>query len=103
MLSEYSDICNTALETLSQAKSGAKIIASCREFGENTPPHKEAREKYEQIVGKDKFLYTLGYKNGSESIEFELTELGHKGIVKASKAKMTTASAISVGEARGHG
>ena len=29
--------------------------------------------------------------------------LGHKEIVKASKAKMTTASAISVGEARGHG
>ena len=64
---------------------------------------KEAREKYEQIVGKDKFLYTLGYKNGSEPIEFELTGSGHKGIVKASKAKMTTASAISVGEARGHG
>lgn len=93
----------TALESLSQAKSGAKIIASCREFGKDTPPHKEAKKEYENIVGESNFFYTLGYKNGIEPIEFELTGLGHKEIVKASKAKMTTASAISVGEARGHG
>ena len=97
------ELSKTALETLSQAKSGAKIIASCREFGKDTPPHKEAKKEYENIVGESNFFYTLGYKNGTEPIEFELTGLGHKEIVKASKAKMTTASAISVGEARGHG
>ena len=97
------ELSDTALETLSQAKSGAKIIASCREFGKDTPPHKEAKKEYENIVGESNFFYTLGYKNGTEPIEFELTGLGHKEIVKASKAKMTTASAISVGEARGHG
>ena len=97
------ELSDTALETLSQAKSGAKIIASCREFGKDTPPHKEAKKEYENIVGESNFFYTLGYKNGTEAIEFELTGLGHKEIVKASKAKMTTASAISVGEARGHG
>lgn len=97
------ELSDTALETLSQAKSGAKIIASCREFAKDTPPHKEAKKEYENIVGESNFFYTLGYKNGTEPIEFELTGLGHKEIVKASKAKMTTASAISVGEARGHG
>lgn len=97
------ELSDTALETLSQAKSGAKIIVSCREFGKDTPPHKEAKKEYENIVGESNFFYTLGYKNGTEPIEFELTGLGHKEIVKASKAKMTTASAISVGEARGHG
>lgn len=97
------ELSDTALESLSQAKSGAKIIASCREFGKDTPPHKEAKKEYENVVGESNFFYTLGYKNGTEPIEFELTELGHKEIVKASKSKMTTASAISVGEARGHG
>ncbi|MCT7489252.1 hypothetical protein N5T63_10110 [Aliarcobacter cryaerophilus] len=97
------ELSDTALESLSQAKLGAKIIASCREFGKDTPPHKEAKKEYENIVGESNFFYTLGYKNGIEPIEFELTGLGHKEIVKASKAKMTTASAISVGEARGHG
>ena len=97
------ELSDTALESLSQAKLGAKIIASCREFGKDTPPHKEAKKEYENIVGESNFFYTLGYKNGTEAIEFELTGLGHKEIVKASKAKMTTASAISVGEARGHG
>lgn len=97
------EISENALELLSQAKSGAKIIASCREFGKDTPPHKEAKKEYENIVGESNFFYTLGYKNGIEPIEFEVTGLGHKEIVKASKAKMTTASAISVGEARGHG
>lgn len=97
------ELSDTALESLSQAKLGAKIIASCREFGKDTPPHKEAKKEYENIVGESNFFYTLGYKNGIEPIEFELTGLGHKEIVKASKAKMTTASAISVGEACGHG
>ena len=97
------ELSKTAFELLSQAKSGAKIIASCREFATDTPPHKEAKKEYENIVGESNFLYTLGYKNGTEPIEFELTGLGHKEIVKASKAKMTSASAISVGEARGHG
>ena len=68
-----------------------------------TKGHKEAKKEYENIVGESNFFYSLGYKNGIEPIEFELTGLGHKEIVKASKAKMTTASAISVGEARGHG
>ena len=64
---------------------------------------KRSKKEYENIVGESNFFYTLGYKKGTEPIEFELTGLGHKEIVKASKAKMTTASAISVGEARGHG
>lgn len=97
------EISKTALKVLSQANKGANIIASCREFGENTPPHKEAKKEYEEIVGNSNFLYTMGYKKGSELIEFELTGLGHKEIVNASKPKITTASALSVGEARGHG
>ncbi|QKF59249.1 hypothetical protein [Aliarcobacter lanthieri] len=97
------ELSGKAYKMLSQVNPGAKIIASCREFGKDTPPHKEAKKEYEKIVGESNFLYTLGYKNGLEPIEFELTQLGHKEIVKASKAKMTTASAISVGEARGHG
>ena len=99
------ELSGKAYKMLSQVNPGAKIIASCTNFDKTSslPPHEEARKKYEDIVGKDKFLYTLGYENGSEPIEFELTGWGHKEIVKASKAKMTTASAISVGEARGHG
>jgi beta-lactamase superfamily II metal-dependent hydrolase len=89
---------------LSQANRGAKIIASCREFGKK-PPHKEAREEYEKIVGETNFLYTAGHKKNKkvEPIEFELTKEGHKKPVGLTKSKVAAAAGTSAGEARGHG
>ncbi|RXJ79339.1 hypothetical protein [Arcobacter sp. F2176] len=99
------ELSETAFEILSQAKTGAKIIASCREFGNETPPHNEAKEKYEEIVEISNFLYTAGHKKKGkvEPIELEFTQEGHKEPVGLTKSKTAAATIGSAGEARGHG
>lgn len=98
------ELSKKAHKILSQTNKGAKIIASCREFGKK-PPHKEAKEEYEKIVGGTNFLYTAGHKKNKkvEPIEFELTKEGHKKPIGLTKSKVAAAAGTSAGEARGHG
>lgn len=99
------ELSKKAHKMLTQAKKGAKIVASCREFDKDTPPHQEAKEEYEKIVTKSNFLYTDGHKKNKkiEPIELELTKEGHKKPVVLTKSKVAAAAGTSAGEARGHG
>lgn len=74
------------------AAEGAVVVASCRGFdvakdGDSLPPHEEARTVYERIVGKDNFLSTSDYANGSDSepLTISVTE-DECGEVRESKA-----------------
>lgn len=94
-----------AFKALSYKKTGARVIASCREFGKDTPPHSEAKDKYINLVGKSNFFYTAGNKVSGKvkPIEFELTNAGTKKTLSKTAAIGTTAAKEATGEPRGHG
>lgn len=94
-----------AFKSLSYAKVGARIIASCREFGKDTPPHTDAKDKYIGLVGKNNFFYTAGNKISGKikPIEFELTNAGTKKLLLQTASISTVAATEAVGSARGHG
>lgn len=99
------EISKEAKNSLSHNKTGARIVSSCREFGDDTPPHKEAKEEYEDIVGSDNFLYTADNKEDDEvvPIELELGSYGVKNILRMSTSKTLQSSVAASGEAFGHG
>lgn len=99
------EISKEAKNSLSHNKTGARIVSSCREFGDDTPPHKEAKEEYEDIVGSDNFLYTSGNKEDGEGvpIELELGSYGVKNVLRMSTSKTLQSSVAASGEAFGHG
>ncbi len=99
------EISEEAKQSLSHNKTGARIVSSCREFGDDAPPHKEAKEEYEDIVGSDNFLYTAGNKENGEvvPIELELGSYGVKNVLRISTSKTLLSSVAASGEAFGHG
>lgn len=102
---EDSEISQKACDALSHNRVGAKIVASCREFGKDTPPHKEAKDEYIKIVGKENFIYTAGNKFNKEvrPVEIELTKDGIKKSASKTSSIGLAAGTKAGGEARGHG
>lgn len=76
------------------AASDATVVLSARSFddvgdGDVQPPHTDAREVYESIVGKDAVVHTADYANGSESDPVTLTwdESGSVEVGESSAAR----------------
>ncbi len=102
-----------AAEDLSRyAADGAVVVVSARSFddisdGDTNPPHEDARQVYESIVGADAVSFTCDYANGSESDPLCVTWDEAEGLaIGESSAKRwrsvgtvpTTAAAIQPGE-----
>ena len=102
-----------AAEDLSRyAADGAVVVVSARSFddisdGDTNPPHEDARQVYESIVGADAVSLTCDYANGSESDPLCVTWDEAEGLaIGESSAKRwrsvgtvpTTAAAIQPGE-----
>lgn len=100
-------VCEVAKNALSQAKSGARIIAQCKPIKNNDddPPSKAAKDEYLTIVDESCFYCTDEYpkEKNPEPIEFNLTSGGpqKKGIKE--KSKLSVAALVSTKESYPHG
>ena len=100
-------VCQDALNSLSQNKDGAFIVSQSKiiKDSDQDPPSEAAKEEYVDIVGEDQFICTNEHpdENKPEPLEFNLTGDGpqKKGIKE--KSKLSVAALTSAKESYPHG
>jgi len=94
---EFSD---DAVSALSQTKDAAFIVLSARDFGEDTPPNPDARDKYIEILFQDKkrLLHTATHEDKDKKISPIKFEIDASGTLIKDIAFKASAATILTGD-----